>query len=76
MDEDLGVEDGDLPGSPARLKTKIYPKFMGDPTPYMPHSRQGPSVVWPFLRSIERKTGHPFMGENTTPLLQFSPPVA
>jgi hypothetical protein len=52
-------------------QTKIDHKFMGGPKPYTPHIRQGPSGVWPFLRSIERKTGHPF----TAPLPKLLPPV-
>jgi hypothetical protein len=84
MEEDLDVEDGDLPGALVQGQTKIDPKlmgnppqttidpkFMGDPKPCTPHIGQGPSGSCPFLRSIERKTGYPC----SAPLPKFWPPV-
>jgi hypothetical protein len=38
-------EDGDLPGSPARLETKTDPSIMAEPKPYDPKGRQGPRVL-------------------------------
>ena len=47
LEENLDGEDGDMPGEPARLKTEIDPRFMGEPKPYIPNGRKCPWGVWP-----------------------------
>ena len=66
--EDDDDDDGGSAATPARLKMKINPKFLGAPKPFASNARRGASKVWNLLRGRVRVDSHPFKGDGTTHL--------